>query len=182
MNFFNHVPLQYHWRMKTKTLELLLVGILILSGSGCETTPKKIESDVLHEGATFTLRHPPSVEAMIDQGDGYAVHYFRIGGSKLMMGIYEGQRPRLFSKKERDLTVMRRGTTSRPNVEQGDDAWGVDSKARIWRESVWNCCRTIRDKREKAYRIPTMIHIWYFGVSEEQQAIFDAIVDTIEIK
>jgi hypothetical protein len=97
------------------------------------------------------------------------------------MGVYEGQRPHLFSKKEKNLTVMRRGTTSRENIERGDDVWGVDSNSMVWRESVWDCRRLVRGDKGKAYRLPSMIHIWYFGATEEEAEVFDSIADSIQM-
>ncbi len=159
-----------------------VVLVCAFFGVGCETTPKKAESTKPYQGATFELQLPSFVTAAVEQGDGYAVHYFRMGQSKSMLGVYEGLHPRLFSKKEHDLTVMRRGTTSREGIERGDDAWGVDSNAGIWRESVWSCYRPIRDEKGERHPIPTLLHIWYFGATEEQQGVFDAIVNTIEMR
>ena len=164
--------------MPCRSILLLLCAVLVI---GCETTKPKEETDVLYRGASFELQHPKSVTAIYDQGDEYAVHYFKVGQSRCMMGIYEGQRPRLFAKKERDLTVMHRGTTFRDGIDRGDDAWGVDSNANLWRESVWSCQRAVNVSGKKKYYLPSMIHIWYFGATEEEQAIFDSMVDTIEM-
>lgn len=165
--------------MKIRNLFCLL-GLLIWSG--CETTPPAKETNAAYAGATFEVQVPPSVNVTPNQGDEFAVHYFRVGQSKTTMGIYEGQRPKLFSRKERDLTVMHKGSTVRGNIQQGSDAWGVDSNAKIWRESVWNAQRTVKSPDGKSYRLPTMIHIWYFGATEEEQTVFDSIVDTLEVK
>ncbi len=158
---------------------MFLVCALLLAG--CETEGKKKASDHPYHGASFTIRVPEGVRVALEQGDGYAVHYFRLGETGAMMGIYEGQRPHLFSNKEKDLTVMRQGVTQKTNVVHGDDAWGVDSSGHVWRESVWTCTRVVRTEK-KLIDLPSMVHIWYFGVSEEQQTAFDAIVETLEIQ
>jgi hypothetical protein len=161
----------------------ILVGCMLLV-SGCKTVrPTDRPEPQTYKGASFEIIVPgEGVKAYVDQGDGYAVHYFNLTSSPSNMGVYEGQRPSLFSKKERDLTVMRRGTTSRGDIERGDDVWGIDSNGRIWRESVWSCQRTFRNPDGKAYKIPSMIHIWYFGVTEEEQLLFDSMIQTIEMK
>lgn len=148
---------------------------------GCETTKPRPEPPQTYQGATFALSYPSSITVVNDQGEGFAVHYLRLGKSTCQMGIYEGQRPRLFSKKEKDLTIMRRGSTTRPGIDRGDDIWGVDSNALIWRESVWECQRVVRSDKGKVYRLPTMIHIWYFGASEEEAAAYDSVANTIEM-
>lgn len=164
---------------------LLLATTLLLSISfvGCETTSHetKHDSPQIYRGASFTVTLPPNVDGVSEQGDGFAVHYFRIAGSKTSMGVYEGQHPSLFSKRERDLTPMRRGTTFRKNIDRGDDTWGIDSNAKIWRESVWSCTRAVVSPEGKKYRLPSMIHVWYFGATEEEQIVLDSIVDTIEM-
>ena len=157
-----------------------LLGLLVWSG--CETTQSSKETSTVYRGATFEIKNPSSVTTKVDQGEDFAVHYFQIGQSKNSMGIYEGQRPKLFSRKERDLTVMRKGNTVRGNIQQGNDAWGVDSNAKNWRESVWTAQRTVRSPEGKSYHLPTMIHIWYFGATEEEQTVFDSMVDSIEVK
>lgn len=159
---------------------IVLVGSLAL-GAGCETTPRAPEEEPIHRAATFEMRLAPTVTAAVDQGEGYAVHYFRVGSSRCQMGIYEGQKPRLFSSKEKDLTVMRRGKASRVGIRQGDDIWGVDSGGKVWRESVWSCVRTVRGERGKTFQIPTLIHIWYFGATEEEQQVFDGMVENLQI-
>ena len=165
-----------------KFLSILTTLGMIFFLSGCETTkPKPASEDRLYRGATFTLRHPPSVTVAVDQGDGYAVHYFKTPNSNVMLGVYEGQRPKIFTKTETDLTIMRRGMTSKENVERGDDNWGIDSKGLIWRESLWNCNRVVRGTNGKTYNLPTMLHLWYFGASEEEQAFYDSLIDTIEL-
>jgi hypothetical protein len=164
------------------TLFLLLTTLVFV---GCQTTQPRAPlqpNEKRHTGATFELSYPQSITAVVDQGDGYAVHYFRLGESKSVMGIYEGLRPQLFAKKEKDLTVLRRGKTSRGNIERGDDAWGIDSDGKIWRESVWNCIRTAHDQKGKSIQLPTTIHIWYFGATEQEQDLFDSIVNTLEMK
>jgi len=150
--------------------------------AGCKTTEPKEQTHQTYQGASFILQYPDYVTVAPEQGDGYAVHYFRMGQSKAMLGIYEGQRPRLFSKNEHDLTVMRRNTTSRGDIERGDNIWGVDSNGMIWRESVWSCSRWIESETGKKYQLPSMLHLWYFGATEEEQVVFDALVDTIEMR
>lgn len=151
-------------------------------GVGCETTRPKSDAENIYRGATFEMRLPPGVTTAVDQGDGYAVHYFRIGASKCQMGIYEGQKPRLFSSKEKDLTVMRRGKVARADIPQGDDIWGVDSNGKIWRESVWQCLRRVTGDQGKRFEIPTFLHIWYFGASEEEQQAFDGLVADLRMQ
>lgn len=168
-----------------KNLFVCLVGFSAVLFCGCETTKttkSKENQNKTYTGASFEVLYPPSISAVAEQGEEFAVHYFRLAGSKSMLGIYEGQRPKLFSKKERDLTVMRRGTTTRENIERGDDAWGVDSNGRIWRESVWSGTRIVHVANGKTYRMPTMLHIWYFGASEDEADLYNDIVDTLEMK
>ncbi len=151
---------------------------------GCETTKeakKKTEIKNTYRGLTIEFQYPPSATVANDVGDGFQVNYVRVGEGKNMLGIYEGQRPQLFSKKEQDLTMMRRGTTSRKNIERGNDVWGVDSNGKLWRESVWNVIRPIKMEDGKNISFPITVHLWYFGVNEEEQAVFDSIIDTIEI-
>ncbi|MCC7519302.1 MAG: hypothetical protein IT578_08980 [Verrucomicrobiae bacterium] len=150
--------------------------------AGCETPAPKPDGDAVYRGATFELDLQPSIKTAVDQEEGYAVHYFRVGSSKCQMGIYEGQKPKLFSSKERDLTVMRRSKVARAEVPQGDDVWGVDSNAKLWRESVWNCVRTVRNDQGKTYHLPTLLHIWYFGATEEEQQIFDEMVASLRMR
>lgn len=149
---------------------------------GCESTPKKSESPTIYRGMTIDIQPGPKAIVASEPGDGFAVHYVRLNeADKAMIGIYEGQRPKLFSKKERDLTMMRRGNTSRGGIERGDDAWGVDGTGNIWRESVWTGARPMKTKEGKTFTIPIMIHIWYFGASDEQAAAFDQIIATIDV-
>jgi len=162
-------------------LPLLCAGIF----AGCqtlETEPRPEAGTRIYRGGTFQLRYPPSVTTAIDQGDGFMAHYFRVGQSKCMMGVYEGQKPKLFSKKTKDLSIMRRGVTSRKNIDRGDDLWGVDSNGKTWRESLWSCRQNIRAENDKAIPVAVLIHIWYFGASDEEQIIFDSIADTIEFR
>jgi len=149
---------------------------------GCQTTqPEKKENDV-YRGASFEMMVLPTIEVANEQGEDYAVHYFRIMGSKTTMGVYEGQHPNLFAKKEKDLTPMRKGTTFRENIERGDDVWGVDSNAKIWRESVWSTIRVVTSAEKKVYRLPSMLHIWYFGATDEEQETLDSLVNPIQMK
>jgi hypothetical protein len=161
-----------------------MLGFAVLIGLwGCETTePKKTDnSNTVFRGASFELTFPPEIQPASEQGDGYAVHYFRLPTSKAALGIYEGQRPSLFSKQEKDLTVMKKGTTFRKNIDRGNDVWGIDSNAKVWRESVWSCTRAVISKEGKKYQLPSMLHIWYFGATEEEQQLFDSLVDSIEM-
>lgn len=161
----------------------LALFTVMVCGAACTTTKPVDDFEKPYQGATFQLRHPPFVTAVAQQGDGSAIHYFRLGQSKVSMGIYEGiQPPRLFSPKEKGLTVTRRGTTSREAIEQGDDIWGADQEGGVWRESVWNCRRMVQDDRGKKFHLPNILHIWYFGVPEEHQEVFDAMIDSIEMK
>jgi hypothetical protein len=157
-----------------------LVGILAL-GVGCETNPPAPEEGVIHRGATFEIRMAPTVTVAVDRGAEYAVHYFRVGSSKCQMGVYEGQKPHLFSSKEKDLSVMRRNETSRPGIPRGDNVWGVDPDGKVWRESVWSCVRTVQGERGKSFQIPTFIHIWYFGATDEEQQVFDGMVENLQM-
>jgi hypothetical protein len=86
---------------------LLFFFIIIPLLTGCKTTDDKTVKNgpKNYQGATFTLKYPEGVDAAFEQGDGYATHYFRIGNSKAMLGLYEGMRPRLFSKDSKDLTA-----------------------------------------------------------------------------
>ena len=99
-----------------------------------------------------------------------------------MMGIYEGQRPKLFLKKELNLTIMKRSTTTRKNIDQGDDMWGIDSDGKLWRESLWSCQQQIRGEDGKMIPAAALLHIFYFGATPEEQEIFDSMADTIEIQ
>ena len=159
----------------------LALAAAMTLGAGCETTSPKPDAEPVYRGATFEMRLPPSVTTAVDQGDGFAVHYFRIGASRCQMGLYEGQKPRPFAHKEKDLTVMRRGVTSRDSIPKGEDVWGVDSNALVWRESVWNCTRTVRSADGKSFQIPTVLHLWYFGATEEEGQAFDGMVDTLQM-
>jgi hypothetical protein len=145
-------------------------------------TKSKKDDIKVYEGATFRIKHPESVTTALDQGPDYAVHYFRIAKSKVMLGVYEGMHHRLFSKDHKDLTPMRRGTTIRTGIEQGDDTWGVDSNMLVWRESVWSCVRTVISDQGKTIKLPTTIHIWYFGATEEEQMLFDSLIETLQMK
>ncbi|MDD2710172.1 MAG: hypothetical protein PHV34_19485 [Verrucomicrobiae bacterium] len=157
---------------------LLLLGLL---GAGCETTKPKPETQNVHRGASFEMQIPADASVFVDQGDGFAVHYVRVSkDGKAKLGIYEGQRPQLFSKKENNLTAMRHTALNRENI-QGDDVWGVDSNALNWRESIWNCQRIIHGKNGKTFRLPTMLHIWYFDATDEEQTAFDAMINSIEM-
>lgn len=159
---------------------MLLMGCKTMEQRKAEENSK---SEIkTYEGATFTIKHPESVSTALDQGPDYAVHYFRVGKSKAMLGVYEGMHHRLFSKDHKDLTPMRRGTTIRPNIERGDDTWGVDSNALIWRESVWNCIRSVKNDQGKLIRLPSTIHAWYFGATEDEQLLFDSLLDTLQMK
>ncbi len=153
----------------------------LLLGTGCKTTPSKTDAEKPYRGATFELNLPASVTVDGERGDGFAVHYFRVGNSHCMMGIYEGIRPHLFSSKEKDLTVMRRGVTTRDRIDHGEDVWGVDSNGGQWRESLWNCTRIVHDREGKKIKIPGLIHIWYFGAKDEEQALFDTMIDGLSI-
>ena len=171
--------------MKLLRVMIILVGSGLLLG--CETLdaldPWRAEGGgKIYRGTTFELRHPPSVTTATSHGDEYVVHYFRVGQSKCMLGVYEGERPKLFKKNERDLTVMRHGSTARNNIKQGDDIWGVDSKGGIWRESLWSCQQIVQGADGKTAPIPILLHLWYFGATDEEQGIFDSIVDTLEVK
>ena len=170
-----------------KALVPLALLAILVSGASCVTTDSGSDFEKQYErpyqGATFQLRQPALVTAVLKQGEGRAVHYFRLEQSGSTMGIYEGiEPPRLFSPKEKGLVVTRRGNTSREEIEQGDDVWGEDAEGNLWRESVWHCRRTVRDDRGKTFHLPTILHIWYFGVPQEHQGIFDAMIDTIEMK
>src|SRR4051812_21910371 len=123
---------------KVKVLRISILSLILLSLVGCETVEPAKTVEPTYRGASFEVVLPPAVETSSEQGDGYAVHYFRVPGSKSSLGIYEGQRPNLFSNHEKDLTVMKKGTTFRNNIDRGDDSWGIDSNGKIWRESVWN--------------------------------------------
>lgn len=177
------LALREEYRGAVRRWILLPAAAAVLSlGAGCETTRPDPGAENAYRGATFEIPLPSGVTAAADQGDGYAVHYFRIGASKCQMGIYEGQKPRLFSSKEKDLTVMRRGKVSRAEAPQGDDVWGVDSHGKIWRESVWRCLRRVTSDQGKRFEIPTFLHIWYFGASEEEQQAFDALIADLRMR
>ncbi len=171
--------------MKQNFAAILLL-LALMMGAGCESTPSKSDQEKdgkKYSGVTFEIHTPPHVTVVPDQGEGYAVHYVRIDTSKSMMGIYEGLHPKLFSKKETDLTPMKRGhPTVRDNLDRGDDVWGVDSNGKGWRESVWECKRTFQGKNGNPFQVPTMIHIWYFGASEQEQVVFDTIIDGLTMK
>ncbi len=158
------------------------LSLAVLLGSGCETTKSRPESFEVYRGVTFELKKPSSVIVANEMKSDFAVHYFRVGASPVQMGIYEGTRPKIFSNREKNLSVMRKGNTVRGRIERGDDVWGVDSNAKNWRESIWTCSRIIVDKQDgKKFKVPSMIHIWYFGASDEEQAVFDAIIESIEV-
>lgn len=158
------------------------LGAALAAGAGCQTTSPRAEEARPYRGATFALDLPAGVSAAADEGDGYAVHYFRLGNSKCQMGVYEGQKPRPFASKEKDLTVMRKRRTARPDVVEGDDVWGVDSNGKFWRESVWSCVRVLQDeKRGKTFQLPTFLHIWYFGATEEEQQAFEALAAALQM-
>jgi hypothetical protein len=170
--------------MKFWSTCLFIFALALLTS--CETTkPKTEKTDIPHEtnyrAASFEIKQPTGITTAVEQGDGFAVHYFKTANSKSMLGIYEGQRPRLFSKKEHNLTVMRRTSTVRDNIDRGDDVWGIDSNGGIWRESVWSCTRTVIDNRKKIFKLPSIIHIWYFGATEEEAALFDSMLDSLVI-
>jgi hypothetical protein len=172
-------------QLQRAAMVLLLIGFA-WTLTGCNTTkPQDSKSPEVYKAATFTIQVPEGITGTFEQGEDYAVHYFRITDPKIpsssMLGVYEGQRPRLFSKKEKNLTVMRRGSTNRASIERGDDVWGVDSNGKVWRESVWSCYRTITNDKGKPIRLPTMLHLWYFEATDDEQAVFDALANTIEM-
>lgn len=167
---------------------ILIVALVLPSLVGCQTTdPQDKDAEplggVLYRGVTFTARHAPTVNVVTDSHQDFAVHYFRPGKGREMMGIYEGQHPKLFSSKEHNLSVMRKSLArARPGLERGDDVWGVDSNGKFWRESIWSCNQAvIFDNGKREAPLPVMIHIWYFGVSDEIAAVYDQIIDSIEI-
>lgn len=170
--------------MNLRSTLCLILGLALMSCNTLEEKKRKAtgEDIKVYQGATFIIRHPESVTTALDQGPDYAVHYFRIEKSNAMLGIYEGMHHRLFSKDHNDLTVMRRGSTIRPGIEQGSDSWGVDSNALIWRESVWSCARSVISDQGKTIKLPTTIHSWYFHATEEEQKLFDSILDTLQMK
>ncbi|MBI4026601.1 MAG: hypothetical protein HY360_16565 [Verrucomicrobia bacterium] len=163
-----------------KAWATLLIAVCV---AGCATMKDEgPDASISYSGVTFQIQCPAAFKVAKEPRDGYFVYYFRIGESKTMFGIYEGQKPGLFSSKEKNLSLMRRGTTSRPGIEHGDDAWGVDSNGMFWRESLWSCFQINRDPVGKPFRVPIMLHLWYFGVTAEDQALFDSVIDTIQMK
>jgi len=153
--------------------------------TGCKSPEEQWRTETegkTYRGTTFEIRCPESVAAITDQGEGFFVHYFRVGKSKCMMGVYEGKRPTLFSKKERNLTIMKRSNTARKNIDQGDDMWGIDSDGKLWRESLWSCQQSFRGEDDKMVPVAALLHIFYFGATPEEQEIFDSMVDTIEMR
>jgi len=169
--------------MKPSLCLLACLGSFLLAGCLPDGRTPDAEPNRPYRGATFELSYPSHVTASADQGNGYAVHYFKVGQSKGQLGIYEGQRPKLFSNQDTDLTPLRRGyTPTRGDIEHGDDVWGVDGNALIWRESVWTCKRRVKGDDGKEYTLPTTLHIWYFRASEDEQLLFDSIIETIEMR
>jgi hypothetical protein len=113
---------------------------------------------------------------------GFQIYYVKDVNSSTTMGIYEGQRPKLFSKKQKDLTVNGHHTSTRPpDILKADDQWGVDSKGRFWRESIWDCQQFIAVKEDKVIPFPVTLHFWYFGATEAEDETFRGIINTISI-
>ena len=159
----------------------LLLGVIFLAG--CETAkPRGGANGVSYVGVSFELYHPPPITVIDEKGDGFVVYYFRTGKSKTKLGIYEGQYPSPFARKERNLTTLQEGITSRKNIERGEDIWGVDLHGKYWRESVWNCFYTAYSTENKSYRLPIKFHIWYFEATQEEKEMFDSMIDTIEMR
>lgn len=166
---------------------ILFAALSLLAG--CDTMNKDMKGEKespdkkKYYGASFTCRVQKGVTPVVDQGENHAVHYFRLDGTELMMGVYEGLKPKLFwPKGGGDLTVQaHRHPMGKANVARGDDVYGVDSNGKYCRESVWECERPVQPREGKAFHVPTMIHIWYFGATQDQAIAFDAIAETIEI-
>ncbi|GEM_PF-2266777 len=162
------------------TVALLFIAATALLAS-CETTkPRKVAGMREVRGQTFCVLIPQRFDMQTPQVSGF--NQFVLfepnpdGGKPHTLNIYEGFDPQSFfstrKEKAEQLGLVRESVGAiRIGPFQGNEARGRDKNGKYWRELYLS-------QPEQIARL----HIWYFEVSREKSAEFDAILSSLELR